>query len=79
MLEPDIAVANANYICYASPNTAVLTHENYDYPVGTPEYDVLYGEPESYTQNPEILQYFHRLNTQTQTYMDSLWTKLFLN
>ena len=79
MLDPEIATANANYICYASPNTAVLTHEDYDYPVGTPEHEILYGEPESYIANPEILQYYHRLDTATQTYMDDLWRQLFLD
>lgn len=29
MLEPDVALANAEYICYASPNTAVVSNKNY--------------------------------------------------
>jgi spermidine/putrescine transport system substrate-binding protein len=29
MLEPDVALANAEYICYASPNTAVVNNKNY--------------------------------------------------
>ena len=43
MLETEIAVENANYLCYASPNTTVWNNKNYDYRTGTPEYDILYA------------------------------------
>ena len=31
VLEPEIALANAEYICYASPNTSVINTEKYSY------------------------------------------------
>ena len=79
MLDPMIATENANYICYASPNTAVLTHKDYLFTEGTPEYEVLYEMPDAYVQNPALMQYYHYLPTEIQSYMDELWTHLFLD
>ena len=71
MLEPDIAALNANYICYASPNTAVPTNEYYDYPEGTPEYDILYNTPASYQSDPTKTQYYHTMpSDMVQFYSD---------
>ncbi len=68
LLEPDIAVANANYLGYASPNTAVLTHE--DYELRGNEY--LYPTEE---QTPET-EYFYNLPQETLTLMTNLWSEL---
>lgn len=66
MMEPEIALANAEYIYYATPNKAVL--ENPDYSLADSE--AVY---------PEILknaQEFHNLPTDTLQYMNSLWMKV---
>ena len=79
MLETDIAVENANYLCYASPNKTVWENENYDYHKGTDEYEILYNIPESYQNDPSKMQYFHDLSTEApsiQALLTELWTKL---
>ena len=66
MLEPEIALANAEYIYYATPNKAVL--ENPDYSLA--DSDAVYPE------NLENTQAFHNLPTDTLQYMNSLWMKV---
>lgn len=66
MLEPEIALANAEYIYYATPNKAVL--ENSDYSLANS--DAVYPE------NLENTQAFHNLPTDTLQYMNSLWMKV---
>ncbi len=65
MLEPKIALANAEYICYASPNTAVVN--NKDYSLAGNEY--LYPD-ESAMPKTEI---FKNLPQTTLNLMSSLW------
>ena len=78
MLDPDIATANANYICYASPSAAVREHPDYDYSIENDEryYHYLYTLPESYSENPELMQYYHLLDDATQARLNSLWARL---
>ena len=76
MLDPDIATANANYICYASPSLAVQTHPDYDYGVETEYYDYLYTLPESYLDNPDATQYYQLLDDDTQRILNRLWAQL---
>lgn len=66
MLEPEIALANAEYIYYATPNRAVT--ENPDYSLA--DSDAIYPE------NLENTQAFHNLPTDTLQYMNSLWMKV---
>lgn len=65
MLEPDIALANAEYIGYASPNTAVINNPDYYY------YDneILY--PDEATLPPT--QYFHDIDPSVRNYYENLW------
>ncbi len=65
MMEPEIALANAEYIYYASPNRAVL--ENPDYSLA--ESEAVY--PESVKG-----QVFHNLPEDTLQYMNTLWTRV---
>ena len=79
ILDTEIAVENANYLCYASPNKTVWEHEDYDYRVGTDEYAILYSLPESYQSDPNKMQYFHDLSTEApeiQNLLTKLWTQL---
>ena len=66
MLEPEIALANAEYIYYATPNKAVT--ENPDYSLA--DSDAVYPE------NLQNTQAFHNLPTDTLQYMNSLWMKV---
>lgn len=68
LLRGDIALANAEYICYASPNRAVLENEEYS----------LRDEPILYPSEEEKppTQYFHNLEPETLMLMTSLWDNL---
>nr|HQH66627.1 extracellular solute-binding protein [Clostridia bacterium] len=65
LLEPDIALANAEYICYASPNTAVTS--NPDYSLAGNEY--IYP-PDSAGIKTSI---YRNLPQDTLNLMSSLW------
>ena len=71
MLEPEVALANAEYICYASPNTAVV--ENPDY--------ALYGNEYLYPaeENKPHTQYFHDIDVETRSYYEKLWEDILLD
>ena len=68
MLEEEIAVANANWICYASPHALVLESDDYD----------LKGEPVLYPQESEMpkTESFENLSYDIQNYMSQLWSEL---
>ncbi len=66
MMEPEIALANAEYIYYATPNTAVLENEDYS----------LAGSEAVYPENLQNTQEFHNLPTDTLQYMNNLWMKV---
>ena len=65
LLEPDIATANAEYIGYASPNTAVIDNENYYY-YGN---EILYPKKE----NMPKVQYYHDIDDEIRSYYETLW------
>lgn len=65
LLEPDVALANAEYICYASPNTAVTS--NPDYSLAGNEY--IYP-PDSAGIKTSI---YRNLPQDTLNLMSSLW------
>ncbi len=68
MLEEDVAVANANYICYASPHELVLESDDYD----------LKGDPVLYPAEEDMpkTEMFENLDYETQNYMTMLWNEL---
>ena len=68
LLEPDVATANANYIGYASPNTAVVEHPDYEYG----EYDILYPDEEDM---PKV-QYYHDIDDKIRIYYETLWVQV---
>jgi len=68
MLEPEVALANAEYIYYASANKAVLENEDYSL-----------AESEAVYPNEELIanaQQFHMLDNDTQQYMNTQWMKV---
>ena len=68
LCEEEIAVANANYICYASPHELVLKSDNYDLKGN----EILYPKEEDM---PET-QIFENLDKETQQHMSNLWNEL---
>lgn len=68
LLDPDIAVENANYLGYATPNTAVLARD--DYELKGNEY--LYPTQEKMPKT----EYFYNLPQNTLTLMTDLWSEL---
>lgn len=66
MLEPEIALANAEYIYYATPNKAVFENEDYS----------LNGSEAVYPEKIKNAQEFHNLPTDTLQYMNNLWMKV---
>ena len=68
MCREDIAVANANYICYATPHAIVLESDDYDLKGN----EILYPDE---SQMPET-QIFENLDYETQQYMTMLWNEL---
>ena len=71
LLDPKIALANAEYICYATPNTEVVNMEEYTY-CGD---EILYPSEEDC---PEAT-YYYNLDNETRRYMDKLWEEVKLS
>lgn len=70
MLEPEVALANAEYICYASPNTTVINNEDYEF----------YGNEYLYPteENMPKTEYFHDIDAETRSYYEKLWEDILL-
>lgn len=68
MLEPEVALANAEYMCYASPNNGVLNNPNYTYK----DNEILYPK------NLEEIKttYFYDLDSETRKYYEDLWVNI---
>ncbi len=68
MLRGDIALANAEYMCYATPNQAVLDNEEYS----LRDNEMLYPDEE----HTPPTEYFHNLDQDMLMVMTSLWDNL---
>jgi len=68
LLEPQIATANAEYIGYASPNTAVINNEDYYYY----QNEILYPSDEDM---PKV-QYYHDIDDKIRIYYETLWVQV---
>lgn len=68
LLREDVALENAEYLCYATPNKAV--YENEDYSLRDSQ--ILYPDAE----NEPKTEYFHNLDYDTQLTMTALWDNL---
>ena len=68
LLAPEVALANAEFICYASPNTSVVKNDEYS----------LKGNPYLYPENQDEIktEYYHDLDDETRHYFESLWEKV---
>lgn len=71
MLDPEVALANAEYLCYATPNTSVRNN---------PEYS-LKDNKILYPDNMDSIktEYFHDLDSDTRSYYESLWDRVIIN
>ncbi len=71
MLEPEVALANAEYICYASPNTEVVNHPDYS----------LAGNEYLYPENQDAIktEYYKDLDDETRKYFEKLWEEVIIN
>ncbi len=68
LLSEEVALANAEYLYYATPNKAVLENENYS----LKDEKILYPDKEDMPRT----QYYHNLDAETLALMTSLWSKL---
>jgi spermidine/putrescine transport system substrate-binding protein len=74
MLSEEIAIANAEYICYASPNTLVRESESYRETMAEyheDAYDILYPDMSTLPTS-----FYRMLDTQTQSLQNRLWEEL---
>ncbi len=70
LMEPEVALANAEYICYASPNTSVSGNPDYEY-YGE---EILYPDPETLPPT----EYFHDIDPEIRSYYEKLWDSILM-
>ncbi len=68
LLEPEIALANAEYIGYASPNTAVVNNPDYCYYKN----EILYPKK----KDMPYVEYYHDIDPEIRSYYEQLWIDL---
>ncbi len=74
MLSEEPAIANAEYICYASPNALVYNNETYIEDMGEDAIAILYPENLDFAQKYDANCY-KDLDKDTKQYLNSLWEK----
>ncbi|MBQ4556120.1 MAG: spermidine/putrescine ABC transporter substrate-binding protein [Clostridia bacterium] len=75
MLSEEPAIANAEYIYYASPNSAVYDSEVYIEDMGEEAMDILYPEGFNFHDNYNKMSY-HNLDSDTLSLVNNLWEEL---
>ncbi|MBQ8836906.1 MAG: spermidine/putrescine ABC transporter substrate-binding protein [Clostridia bacterium] len=75
MLSEEPAIANAEYIYYASPNSAVYESEVYIEDMGEDAMNILYPDDFSFAENYNKMSY-HNLNSETLKLVNNLWEEL---
>ncbi|MCQ2435920.1 MAG: spermidine/putrescine ABC transporter substrate-binding protein [Clostridia bacterium] len=73
MLSEEIAVANAEYICYASPNMLVVENEEYIECMEEIHPDAI---TILYDFDMDSMEFYHALPDETRNLMNSLWEEL---
>jgi len=74
MLSEEPAIANAEYICYASPNALVYDNETYKEDMGDEAIEVLYPTDFDFAEKYDANCY-KDLDTATKEYLNSSWEK----
>ncbi len=75
MLSPEPAIANAEYIYYASPNSAVFNDAGYQEDLGEEAMEILYPEIGDFSELYNKYAY-RNLDAETLAYVTSLWETL---
>lgn len=75
MLSEEPAIANAEYIWYASPNSAVYKNESYQEEMGEEAMAILYPDTSHFADQYNQLAY-RNLSDEMLDYMNSLWETL---
>ena len=75
MLSEEAAVANAEYVCYASPNSLVYNNETYKEDMGEDAIEILYPENFDFAKKYDANCY-KDLDKETKDYLNSLWNRL---
>jgi len=75
MLSEEVAVANAEYICYASPNSLVYENEGYIETMGEDAIEILYPDVDHFKENYNKYA-FRNLSDEMLDYITSLWENL---
>ncbi len=70
LLEPEVALANAEYIYYASPNTSVTSNPEYS----LFEDEIIYPSEEDLP----YVEYFHDIDSEIRAYYEKLWEDILL-
>ena len=78
MLSEEPAIANAEYICYACPNSLVYNNEDYIEEMGEEAMEVLYPELDDFSSLYNEYAY-RNLDQDTLDYMNRLWETLKIN
>ena len=78
MLSREAAIANAEYIWYACPNSLVVEDEQYIEDMGEEAMEILYPELESFREAYNAYAY-RNLDADTLSYINSLWERIKLN
>jgi spermidine/putrescine-binding protein len=78
MLSEEPAVANAEYICYACPNSVVFNSEEYIEDMGEEAIEVLYPGVENFSELYNKTAY-KNLDQDALAYMNTLWENLKVN
>ncbi len=74
MLSREVAIANAEYICYASPNALVYNDEEYMEYMGEDWYDILYPADFDFASSYQANS-FHDLDKEIKDYLNKKWTE----
>ena len=75
MLSPEPAIANAEYIYYACPNSIVTGDEGYIEDLGEDTIEILYPELGSFREQYNKYAY-RNLDNETLDYINTLWETL---
>ncbi|MCQ2558440.1 MAG: spermidine/putrescine ABC transporter substrate-binding protein [Oscillospiraceae bacterium] len=75
MLSEEPAIANAEYIYYASPNSIVYTNEDYIDEIGEDAFEMLYPDIDNFAARYNKLAY-RNLDADTLGYLNTLWETL---
>ena len=68
MLEPEVALENAEYLCYASPHSAVVNNEDYS----LKDNEIVYPDE---AHKPKV-QYYCDLDPEIRSYYEKLWEEI---